>query len=270
MDGVRLPGNGGLMATIAGKLLRALLLLTPNLALAQQPLPGPASAALAEHRFSNMAVGPVAAPWRVVGLPGQKFPLTRFAIALSGNTPVLQLQADASYGNLVFDMQGSTLPAAVLLRWRWQLERAPEGTNLRRKDGDDTALKVCALFDMPLQGMSFGEQTRLRLARAVSGEALPSATLCYVWDAKLPIGSALENVYSARVRYLVVGHGPARPGQWMAIERNLTSDFMQAFGHETAVLPPLLALAVGADTDNTGSASVSYVGDLRLLLPSGR
>ena len=52
-----------------------------------------------------------------------------------------------------------------------------------------------------------------------------------------------------------------------AVERNLASDFMAAFGHETAVLPPLLALAVGADTDNTGSASLSYVGDLRLSVP---
>lgn len=226
-----------------------------------------AGASLKEHRFSAMDVGPVAPPWRVVGLPGQKMPFTRFAIVRDGESPVLRMQADASYGNLVFDMDATRLGPNALLRWRWQLERAPSGADLRRKDGDDAPLKVCALFDMPLQGMSFGEQARLRLARAVSGEALPSATLCYVWDARLPMGSTLENVYSARVRYLVVGHGPARPGQWMAIERNLASDFLRAFGHETAVLPPLLALAVGADTDNTGSSSLSYVGDLRLLLP---
>ena len=53
----------------------------------------------------------------------------------------------------------------------------------------------------------------------------------------------------------------------MVIERSLASDFMAAFGHETAELPPLLALAVGADTDNTGSASLSYVGDLHLSFP---
>ncbi len=260
------------MAAIIGKLLPALLLLTPILALAQQTLtqqvlPGPALAALAEHRFSTMAAGLVTAPWRVVGLPDQKFPLTRFAITLSGNTPVLRLQADASYGNLVFDMQATTLPAAALLRWRWQLERAPEGANLRRKDGDDVPLKVCALFDMALDGMSFGEQTKLRIARAISGAPLPAATLCYVWDRQLPVGAVLPNIFSPRVRYLVVSQGPAMPGQWIAIERNLASDFMAAFGQETAVLPPLLALAVGADTDNTGSASLSYVGDLRLSLP---
>jgi hypothetical protein len=81
------------------------------------------------------------------------------------------------------------------------------------------------------------------------------------------VGSALANVYSPRVRYLVVSQGPARPGQWTTVERNLAQDFMAAFGHETTVLPPLLALAVGADTDNTGSTSLSYVGDLRLSSP---
>ncbi|HQZ07522.1 MAG TPA: DUF3047 domain-containing protein [Burkholderiaceae bacterium] len=244
--------------------------LMPVLALAQG-LPADTkatrSALLSQHRFSAMDVGAVAPPWRLVGLPGQKMALTRFAIVRTGDMPVLRLQADASYGNLVLDMAGASITLAEQLRWRWQLARAPERTDLRRKDGDDTPVKVCALFDMPLQGMSFGEQTRLRMARALSGEALPSATLCYVWDAQLPVGTALANVFSPRVRYLVAGQGPARPGQWLSVERNLASDFLRAFGHETTVVPPLLALAVGADTDNTGSSSLAYVGDLDLAAP---
>ncbi len=219
---------------------------------------------VAEHRFSKMDTGPVAPPWRIVGLPGQKFPLTGFSIIRDGDTPVLRIQAQGSYGNLVLDMGGARIAPSTSLRWRWRLEAAPAGTDLRRKDGDDAPLKVCALFDMPLQGMAFGEQAKLRFARAMSGEALPSATLCYVWDALLPVGTTLPNVYSERVRYLVVNQGPARPGQWLTVERNLASDFLRAFGHETRDLPPLLALAVGADTDNTGAASLSLVGDLQL------
>jgi hypothetical protein len=249
-----------------GILWCSLLVLLPVQAQAQAQQQGSSMAPLAGHHFSAMAIGAVAPPWRLVGLPGQKVPLTQFAITQDGNTPVLRIQADASYGNLLFDMAGTTLPEAAVLRWRWQLARSPEGTDLRRKDGDDAPLKVCALFDMPLQAMSFGEQTRLRVARAMSGEALPSATLCYVWDRLLPVGTELPNIFSARVRYLVVSQGPARPGQWLTIERNLASDFLRAFGHETAVVPPLLALAIGADTDNTGSHSLGYAGDLDLSL----
>ena len=251
-------------------LTRLFTCLMPGLVLAQA-FPADATAtrvpSLSQHRFSGMDVGPVAAPWRVAGLPNQKMAPTQFAIVRIGDTPALRVQADASYGNLVFDMAGTILPPGAQLRWRWQLARAPEATDLRRKDGDDAPLKVCALFDMPLQGMSFGEQTRLRMARAMSGEALPSATLCYVWDRLLPVGTELPNVFSARVRYLVASQGAARPGQWLAIERNLAGDFLRAFGHETTVVPPLLALAIGADTDNTGSSSLGFVGDLGLSAP---
>lgn len=254
------------MGAYSGILCCSLLALLPLQARAQQQ-PGPAMATLAAHHFSSMAVGTVKPPWRIVGLPGQKIPLTQFAITQDGSTPVLRIQADASYGNLLFDMAGISLPEAAVLRWRWQLARAPEGTDLRRKDGDDAPLKVCALFDMPLQGMSFGEQTRLRMARAVSGEALPAATLCYVWDRLLPVGTELPNIFSARVRYVVVSQGPAQPGKWLTLERNLARDFLRVFGHESATVPPLLALAIGADTDNAATHSLGYVGDLDLSSP---
>jgi hypothetical protein len=223
------------------------------------------AARLAQAGFSHMAVGAVAPPWRLVGLPQQKFPLTQFDIrTLEDGMTALRIQAEASYGNLVFDARGASLPGTARLRWRWRLERGLETSDLTRKDGDDTPVKVCALFDMPLGGMSFGEQARLRMARALSGEPLPAATLCYVWDRLLPEGSIVRNVFSARVRYLVVTGGAARPGQWLALDRPLAADFLRAFGDETRVLPALLALAVGADADNTGASSLAFVGDLAL------
>lgn len=222
---------------------------------------------LTQARFSRMATGSVAAPWREIGLPGQKLPLTRFDIHSVDGGSVLRVRADASYGNLVIDTHRAPLPAQVRLRWRWQLARGLPASNLQLKEGDDTPIKVCALFDMALGGLSFGDQTRLRMARALSGEPLPAATLCYVWDRLLPQGRILRNVFSARVRYLVVSEGPAQPGVWQTIERRLAQDFLQAFGDESAVVPPLIALAVGADADNTGGNSLAWVGDIQLDPP---
>lgn len=214
-----------------------------------------------------MAVGSVPAPWRVIGLPGQKLPLTRFDIQSVDGNSVLRIRADGSYGNLVIDAHRAQLPAQARLRWRWQLARGLPTSNLQHKEGDDTPVKGCALFDMALAGMSFGEQTRLRMARALSGEPLPAATLCYVWDRLLPQGRIQANVFSPRVRYVVVGDGPAQPGVWHTIERRLAQDFLQAFGDESAVVPPLIALAVGADADNTGGSSLAWVGDIQLSPP---
>lgn len=219
---------------------------------------------LSQSAFSAMAPGAVAAPWRIVGLPKQAFALTQFDIVPDADSAVLRVRADASYGNLALDAGGAQLTPSALLRWRWRLQQGMEGSDLRRKEGDDTPVKVCALFDMAITGLSFGEQSRLRLARALSGEPLPAATLCYVWDRLLPAGTELPNVFSARVRYVVVSSGAARPGQWVQLERRLGADFLRAFGHETRAIPPLIALVVGADADNTGSRSVAFVGDLML------
>ena len=215
--------------------------------------------------FSAMAPGTPAAPWRVAGLPGQKPPLTQFAVQAREGRHVLRVATDASYGNLVLDTRGQRLGPDASLRWSWSLERGLPASDLRTRTGDDAPLKVCALFDMPLEGLSLGERTKLRMARSISGEALPAATLCYVWDRLLPVGTQLANAYSARVRFIVVATGEAHPGQWSSIERRLASDFLQAFGHESATVPPLQAIAVGGDADNSGGQSLGFLADVSLV-----
>jgi len=211
-----------------------------------------------------MTTGTPAAPWRVAGLPGQKPPLTQFGVQPGDGRQVLRVATDASYGNLVLDTPRLPPGPDSLLRWSWSLERGLPASDLRTRAGDDSPLKVCALFDMPLDGLPLGERTRMRMARSISGEALPAATLCYVWDRLLPVGTQRANAFSPRVRFIVVSSGEARPGQWTAFERRIASDFRQAFGHESATVPPLMAIVVGGDADNTGGQSLGYVGDVIL------
>ena len=78
----------------------------------------------------------------------------------------------------MLDTPGLRLAAGSQLRWSWSLERGLTHSDLRTRDGDDVALKVCVLFDMPLDGLPLGERTRMRMARSISGEHLPAATLC--------------------------------------------------------------------------------------------
>ncbi len=244
------------------RLFACVVFLLAGMATAQSASqPGPQAAVPA---FSAMAPGPVGPGWRVAGLPRQTEPITEFAIVAMDGRRVLRLQADASYGNLVFDTRHTRLGPNPVLRWSWQLERGLPASDLTSKQGDDAPVKVCALFDMPLDRLSLTEATRLRLARAISGESLPSATLCYIWDRRLPEGAALANAFSPRVRYLVASSGEPRVGQWITHRRNLAADFLRAFGHEASTVPPLVALLVGADSDNTRGHSLAYVGDLTL------
>lgn len=214
--------------------------------------------------FSSAAGAQPPAPWRVVGVPRGKIPLTRFDITELDGRKVLRVEASKSYGNLVHALPAAVPDAALRLRWRWRLDQPLAGADLRRRETDDSPLKVCALFDMPLDQLGLIERNVLRLARSVSGENLPSATLCYVWDATLAPGTLLSNAYSARVRMIVVDSGAQRLGQWTAHTRDLAADFRLAFGHESAAVPPLEAVLVGADADNTAGYSLGYVGDVTL------
>ncbi|MEO5607143.1 MAG: DUF3047 domain-containing protein [Polaromonas sp.] len=204
------------------------------------------------------------APWRVVGVPGGKIPLTTYVIAEMDGRKVLRVEATKSYGNLVHPLPAWVLDAGWRLRWRWRLDEPLRSTDLRRREGDDSPLKVCALFDMPLDKLGLIERNLLRLARASSGEKLPSATLCYVWDATLATGTLLPNAYTPRVRLIVVNSGEQRLDQWVSHSRDLAADFQRAFGEESDTLPPLQAILVGGDSDNTGGHSLGWVGDITL------
>ena len=216
------------------------------------------------HLFSSSASTTPPAPWRIVGLPRTNKPLTQFDIVPMDGRMVLRVQTDKSYANLEHDLPDIEVPPGTMLRWRWRLDQPLTGTDLRRRDGDDSPLKVCALFDMPIERLGFVERNLLRAARSVSGEHLPAATLCYVWDASLPAGTLLDNAFSHRLRFIVLDSGNRQLGQWVAHAQDLAADFRRAFGNESPGMPPLQGVLVGGDSDNTGGQSLGYVGDITL------
>ena len=210
--------------------------------------------------FSSSGAGVPPSPWRVVGLPAAKKPLTQFDIVALDGQAVLRVRADNSYANLTHDLPSGT--PAGMLRWKWRVDEPLPHTNLRTKNGDDVAIKVCALFDMPLENIPFFERNLLRIARSASGEYLPGATLCYVWDPRLAEGTELTNAFTGRVHYRVLNSAATPLAKWVTHSRDLRVDFLHSFGGETDTVPPLLAIVVGADADNTHDASLAYVGDV--------
>lgn len=222
---------------------------------------GPAASADLLSPLAGNGPAP-AAPWRFAGLPDQKFPPTDYRIVIEDGEPALRIEAKGAYGNLVHALPAGS--AARSLGWRWRVDQPNLAADLRQKAGDDLAVKVCLLFDMPLSAVPFIERQLLRLANSRSAEPLPSATLCYVWDAKLAAGTVLDNAYTRRVRYLVLRGPEAALRRWQTEQRDVTADFLQLFGDEARQLPPLLAVAVAGDADNTKGYSLAWLKALRL------
>lgn len=212
--------------------------------------------------------------WRFVGFPKKKadLPATQFEAGRVDGQPAVKVVTAASYGTLVHDLKDAP-PAR--LQWRWRLDQALSGgqsaPDLTTKAGDDAALKVCVMFDHPLERVPFVERTVLRVARGVSGEPLPAATLCYVWDSGRAAGLQGANPYTRRVRYISLRGSETATGQWVTESRDMAQDFVALFADELpqgaqtprSALPPVATVLIGADSDNTASHSTGWVADLR-------
>ncbi|MBV9890271.1 MAG: DUF3047 domain-containing protein [Rhizobacter sp.] len=206
--------------------------------------------------------GPPQAPWKVVGLPQQSKPFTRFSVVEVDGKRALKIEADLSYGNLVHPVKDVASPAQ--LSWQWRIEKPIETADLREKRGDDTAVKVCVFFDLPMDNVPFADRQLLRLARSKTSDPVPTATVCYVWDNKLPAGTTLDNAFTRRMRYIVLESGTDRLNKWVAEKRDVAADFLKLFGDESKTVPPIVGVAVGADADNTQGHSVAYVSGVTL------
>ena len=202
-------------------------------------------------------------PWRFTSLPN-KTP-TRFEVVQQDGRRVLKVEADQSYGNLVHATQ-VPLNASTTLSWRWRVDDFVKDADLRKRSGDDGAAKVCVFFDFPTERLSFGERTRLALARRTTGEQVPSEALCYVWDNKEAKGTALVNAFTQRMRMVVLESGPAgTPGAWLSERRNLLTDYRRVFGDEAGdAMPDVVAVAISADADNTLGHGLAYFSDIDL------
>jgi len=203
-----------------------------------------------------------AMPWHVVGLPQQRKPFTQFSVVALDGQRVLRIEASSSYGNLVHALNEDM--GHHQLAWRWRLDDGIAEADLRRKDGDDSPLKVCALFDLATSAVPFVERQVLRIARLRSGETLPSASICYVWDAHLAPGTVLDNAFTRRIRFIVL-RGPETPLKtWVNERRDVWADFKRLYGDEAEAVPPLVGVAIGADADNTLSHSLGYLAAITL------
>jgi hypothetical protein len=198
--------------------------------------------------------------WRLALLPRQTKPITQFEVASLDGERVLRVKAQKSYGKIMHPVQPRH-ERARKLKWQWRVDQAPQA-DLRRRQGDDVALRVCAFFDWPMQRVPAVDRARLSMAELLAGEPLPTATICYVWDASLPTDTVMPNAFTRRIRMIVVNGEGSPMADWMRHERDLHKDFRTAFADEWQegdAVPPLRAVLIGADTDNTGSESLSYL-----------
>ena len=122
--------------------------------------------------------------------------------------------------------------------------------------------RVIFAFDGDRSRLSARNRAMFDLAQALTGEQPPYATLMYVWETRKPVGTVVVNPRSDRIRKLVVDAGPDHLGTWRVHQRDLTADFMHAFGERPG---PLVAIGKMTDADNTRASAEAWYGPIELL-----
>ncbi len=128
-----------------------------------------------------------------------------------------------------------------LLRWSWKVPGTIPGGDERSKAGDDYAARVYVVFPSALFWRTLA--------------------LNYIWANLLAQDQHVPNAFTANAVLLAAQSGPGRAGQWISEERNVYEDFKRVFGQEP---PPMGAVALMTDTDNTGSQALAFYGDISL------
>jgi hypothetical protein len=211
--------------------------------------------------FSRGAPGATLPPgWEARFL--QRVPRSQVALVADEGTTVLEVRSQGSAGVAAHGVRAEA-GAHPILAWRWKVDRVVVTGDLTRREGDDFAARVYVFFDLPLAEVPFVDRFKIRLARLLYGEEVPTAAICYVWDNRQPPGTTAWNAYTDRVRVVVLESGAARAGRWVEARRDVAADFRAAFGSDIAV-PAVSGIALGNDTDQTGEAATARFGDVSL------
>jgi hypothetical protein len=172
--------------------------------------------------------------------------------------PAMVARSEKGDSMLRLPLPGGGAPAGRL-RFSWWVDRLNTEANLQERELDDAVVRVILQFDGDRARWSARDQRLSEWVRLATGEPLPHATLMYVWDARLPVGTVIRHPRTDRIRLLVAASGAARLGQWVDIERDVHADYVQAFGKAPQ---RVVGLALMTDANNTEQPSEAWYGPL--------
>jgi len=211
-------------------------------------------------RFSALAAGdPVPVDWMVWGANSGKRP-TRYRIVDSPNGGALEAYADRGATGLHRHIRVDPHRQPIL-EWTWRVERLIPNADSRYARRDDSAARLVISFHGDSGKLDFEQRAKLRLVKAITGDALPYAILMYVWASDLPVGTVVPSPHIDRIRFLVVERGEARLGQWVSYRRDVLEDYRRAFGEEPG---DIVSVGVLTDSDNTQHVAHGWYGDITL------
>jgi Protein of unknown function (DUF3047) len=238
-----------------------LSLLGACVSIAPTPTPAPEHGSeLVSNPWASASLAETGAKsWAHYRLPGKK--PSEFNYQLLDGRAVMVAAANGSASMLrrVVRVEPSELGQ---LNFSWKLPDLIEYADLSDREFDDSPVRIVLAFEGDRSKFSSKNAMLSDLAQLLTGDALPYATLMYVWCNLCAPETVIKNPRTDRIRKLPLESGPTKLNRWLDYERDIRQDFEKAFGE-----PPgaLTSISIMTDTDNTKSRARAYYGALRLM-----
>ena len=217
----------------------------------------PWAVASANARASR-AVPAAANQWKHYTLPGKTS--TQFTAARKDGRDAVAAVAISSASMLRHAVRVE--PADLgNVRFSWKVPELIAQADLALRDKADSPVRIVLAFDGDRSKFSARNAMMSELARTLTGEELPYATLMYVWCNQREPGTVITSPRTDRIRKLVVESGPNKLNQWLDYERNIRADYERAFGEAPGAL---VGIGIMTDSDNTHSTVRAWYGPVRL------
>jgi hypothetical protein len=191
----------------------------------------------------------------ILGIPGTngwrplQFPKikqhTHYAVIDAGQEAFLQAESECSASAMYLPAEHIDLGTTPRLLWRWRVDQGLDIADERAKAGDDFAARVYVMFQFDPEHASLWQ--RARHAVATTSE---------------PAGTRWDNPFASTSK--TVSRGPGPLAQWRSEEADVRSDYVSLFGHEP---PPILAVGVMTDSDNSCQEAAARYGELGFAGP---
>ena len=149
--------------------------------------------------------------------------------------------ASALYYKLRLDAKGKN----PVIRWKWNVDKFPEKKakeSLETENEDDFAARVYVIFP----ALFFTN----------------SKVLEYIWAESLPEGLIGTSPYSKNIKLIVVRTGPNKDRLWFQEDRDITADYVKAFGARPEY--DIGAVAFMTNAEHTGTSADAMYDDIDL------
>jgi len=263
MDAVKAkPTAAALAAALLAALLSGCAALAPideltwSAPLAKS-LPRQDGEAVEAARFSRQRPGGFLGEWEPFFVVSGNTP-TEYRLVESDGTVVMEADA-VDGGSAIWRKIRIDLRRHPIMEWRWRVPRDSGAGGEGGPSSSSPPVRISLGFDGDAAKLDFEDRAKLRLAKVLTPNGLPYASLLYVWLNRLPAETVYSSPHTERVRHVVVESGEGRLEQWVSVRRNVLEDYRRAFGEEPG---DIVGIGLMTDPGDNGGPRRAYYGDI--------